>query len=344
MLKFVTALIFSSLLSGCYLLKQGLSFNALINTRTPVDQVIADNLRSGDPQKIAEAKKLLEVKKMLSFAEKMNFKIGDAYTYYIKLKEPQISYVVQAAPWNSMTLKTWWFPIVGSVPYLGFYDLEDARQEALRLKKDDFDVSIGGVGAFSSLGWFSDPILSTMIDKDRDKIAETLFHELAHRTMWISGDADFNEQFAEFIGYQMATAYLSEENDSDSIKALKARNEDELIFSNWIRHLQESLNNLYAKTSGREKKAILAEKAAIIAEHLKPPLKPSFKTYDYAQRDDWNNASIMASALYQFNKKEWQNAYTCSKSKNLKEFMVLLDKKLKISHASPQQELQSFCL
>lgn len=341
--RIIVILLGFTLNSGCYLIKQGLSFNSLINTRVPVDQVIERGLQSTDKQAKLEAEQLIEVKKMLAFATNAGLKTGDAYTYYIRLHSPQVSYVVQAAPWDDLKLKTWWFPIVGAVPYLGFYSVDDARDEALFLKNKGFDVSLGGVSAFSSLGWFSDPLLSTMINKNREKIAETLFHELAHRTLWVSGDAEFNEQFAEFIGFQMAVDYLTQENDAEAIQQLKARNEDELKFSHWISDLKEALSTMYEKTRGQDKVEILKQKNALIKNHLQPPLKPAFAYYDYTQRDEWNNASIMASALYQSNKKEWQEAYRCSSSKNLKEFMMQLSQKLNLNNAKPQEHLQSFC-
>src|SRR5690606_18969091 len=103
---------------------------------------------------------------------------------------------------------TWWFPVVGSVPYIGYFDKADRDAKATELKQQGYDVSVGGAGAFSSLGWFEDPIFSSMLDRGPADTAHLFIHELTHRTLWIPGSTEFNENLAEYVSYRLTPQYL----------------------------------------------------------------------------------------------------------------------------------------
>ena len=109
------------------------------------------------------------------------------------LHRPYAVWNVCAAPEFSLEPKTWWYPIVGSLDYRGFFSERDARKYADILDGKGFDVSVDGVEAYSTLGWFKDPLLNTFIHHDEAELAEILFHELAHQRVFVSGDTDFNE-------------------------------------------------------------------------------------------------------------------------------------------------------
>lgn len=115
---------------------------------------------------------------------------------YCDLQRPYVVWVVYAAPEFSVEGKKWWYPLVGSLKYRGFFNEKDARQEADRLKAKGYDVFMGGVEAYSTLGYLADPVLNTFLHRSDADLAELIFHELTHAKLFIPGDTDFNEAFA----------------------------------------------------------------------------------------------------------------------------------------------------
>src|SRR5581483_3479175 len=107
---------------------------------------------------------------------------------------------VFAAPEFSLQGHEWCYPLVGCLQYRGFYDEARAKDAAEKLKGEGLDVYVGGVAAFSTLGWFDDPVLNTMLAWSDDQLIDTVFHELAHQRLFVKGDTAFNESFASFVG------------------------------------------------------------------------------------------------------------------------------------------------
>ncbi len=152
----------------------------------------------------AETKRRLElVQTYRKFAqEKLGLPAGRSYLGYADLERPFVSWTVAATPEFSMEDEEWWFPIVGSVSYRGYFKEEAAKRHATMLKAKGMDVSIGGVAAYSTLGWFADPVLNTFLFDPEEDLADLIFHELAHRRLYVSGDTDFNEAFATFVAQE----------------------------------------------------------------------------------------------------------------------------------------------
>ena len=103
---------------------------------------------------------------------------------------------------------TWWFPIVGRVPYRGFFSVDDALDAERDLQKEGYDTYVRPTAAFSTLGWFNDPVLSTTLQTDDVEIVTTVLHELAHRYLFVPGQVGFNESFANFIGRVAAIQFF----------------------------------------------------------------------------------------------------------------------------------------
>src|SRR5690606_17982044 len=134
--------------------------NNLYNSRRHTDDLLRD------PTTPAPVRtKLLRLKELRAYAHSQGLAAGEAYRYYIHLPEPSVSYVVQAAYPDRLQSLTWWFPIVGTVPYLGFFDRQARDEKAAELSRQGYDVETAGVSAFSSLGWFEDPIYSPMLER-----------------------------------------------------------------------------------------------------------------------------------------------------------------------------------
>jgi predicted aminopeptidase len=141
--------------------------------------------------------KFAQVIKIRQFAaEELKLPVDDAYLKYTDLHRPCVVWNVNVAPALSLEPKTWWFPVVGRASYRGYFDEAAARRYAARWEKKGWDVYVDGVEAYSTLGWFQDPLMNTFIYEPEADLAELIFHELGHRRFYVSGDTDFNEAFA----------------------------------------------------------------------------------------------------------------------------------------------------
>ncbi len=191
------------LLAGCYLLRQASGqFQVLAESRN-----LPDMLR--DPAVPNRTKARLRlVKEIKRFAEDhMGLTRSSNYTSFYDTGGKPITYLVSACRKDRFEPYTWWFPIVGTVPYKGFFDREDAREEARELDAEGLDVVLGGAAAYSTLGYFSDPVLSTMVDQPAEQFVSLILHELTHGTLYVPGDTTFNEGLASFVGWQGALEF-----------------------------------------------------------------------------------------------------------------------------------------
>lgn len=183
-----------------------------------------------------------------------------SYTRYVDLHRPYVVWNVFATPRYSVDPVTACFPVAGCVPYQGFFEEAKARSEAKRLEGKGNDVYVGGVAAYSTLGWFSDPILSSMLRWDDDELAGTIFHELAHQLVYVKGDTAFNESFASFVQEEGLRQWRSQRGlpppDSHDQAADDA-------FSRQVLDLRERLRKVYAR--GGDALELEAAKQAEIA-------------------------------------------------------------------------------
>src|SRR5437016_3916838 len=182
---------------GCYLLTQaGGQIDILLHSRG-VEEMMADP--SVSP---AVKEKLRLVGDIKEFGEReMGLTPSSNYTTFYDTAGRPITYIVTACPKDSFRPYTWWFPIVGDVPYKGFFHRDDAVAEARALRAEGYDVRLGSASAYSTLGYFKDPVLSTMLDYPEEHLAALILHELTHGTIYLPGGADFNEGLASFVGW-----------------------------------------------------------------------------------------------------------------------------------------------
>jgi predicted aminopeptidase len=192
------------LLSGCYIAKQAEGQAALLAGLVKVEEKLSDPALPSETRR-----KLLLVLEVKDFGEReMGLAPTANYTHYFDTEGRPVSYVVSACLRDRFEPYTWWFPIVGRVPYKGFFRRSDALEEARALDAEGYDVSLRPVAAYSTLGWFTDPVLSTMLDDPDEELAALILHELTHATLYVAGDADFNEGLATFVGRQGALEFL----------------------------------------------------------------------------------------------------------------------------------------
>ena len=193
-------------LSGCegaYLLRQGAGQVALLLDREPVTEVLRD---PGLSPRHREKLELVAETKRFARAS-LELKDPGSYEHLCRLDRDALSWVVSACPEDSLKPHTWWFPLVGAVPYKGFFDATEARDEATRLARQGLVVHVRPVEAFSLLGWIPDPLYSPMLEATPERLVEIVIHELTHATVFLPGQPDFNEAIATFVGRKGARAF-----------------------------------------------------------------------------------------------------------------------------------------
>jgi predicted aminopeptidase len=168
---------------------------AVLDAARPIPEVIAD------PQAAPPLKQRLERAQQIRTYASVQLGLPDngSYRRYADLKRPYVVWNVFAAPELSLQLKQWCYPVVGCAGYRGYFDKAAAEAEAGRLRADGYEVNVSGVQAYSTLGWFADPLLNTFVGGTEGQLAGLLFHELAHQVVYVGGDTTFNESFATSV-------------------------------------------------------------------------------------------------------------------------------------------------
>jgi predicted aminopeptidase len=260
-----------------------------------------------DPATDADTRgKLAWVMEARTFAvERMGIAAGDAYTMYTRLDRDTLALVLSAAERDRLAPKTWWFPVVGRVPYKGFFDKGDALSAQAGLEAEGFDTWLRPTAAFSTLGWFNDPILSTVLRADDVDVVETVLHELSHNFLFVPGQVGFNESFAMFAGRAGAIEFFCTRPGSgaDSVKCARAqaRWRDEQRFSAFLDGLVDELRDLYGSAAPREEKLRRREEIfERTLERFDAEVVPTFEESAYGgfRRTPLNNATLLGRIFY----------------------------------------------
>lgn len=289
------------LLGACspgYVVRAGWEEARILARRRPIPDVVADPRT--DPALRRKLELALEVRE---FARRdLGLDVGRSFRHYSEIGRDTLALVLSASPPDRLTYKTWWFPIVGRVPYLGFFDPGRALERKRQLDAEGFDTYLRPTAAFSTLGWLPDPLLSTALRDDSLGIAETVVHELTHNTWFVKGHVPFNESFANFVGLVAAAEFFCrKEPDGRLCRDGAARWHDAVLVSEVYEALADSLRALYERDVPRE--ALLAERAALLQrlqrqfdEETRPRMASGLWTRLDLTR--LNNASFLARHLY----------------------------------------------
>jgi predicted aminopeptidase len=249
-------------------------------------------------------------------------------TVYLKPKTGVI-YTISASPKDRLSRVTWWFPVVGRVPYLGFFDLTRARAKGKSLAEEGMDVFISRAEAYSTLGWFNDPLTLNMLEASTVEFVETILHEMTHSTLYLSSQPQFNETLASVVAKNGTILFLEAkfgENHPWTIEA-KHELEDERTFSSFLSSVVEKLEALYGKSIPYEEK--MARRAIVFSDAKRTFERQTDhymtnRFYGFPHMD-LNNASILALALYHryFNELE---AVLCENQGSVRETIAFLRK------------------
>jgi predicted aminopeptidase len=226
---------------------------------------------------------------------------NDSYNTYVATGRRAITWNVVATEEFSMRPNTWCFPVAGCVSYRGYFDRLEAEEFAASLAEESYDITIGGASAYSTLGWFDDPVFDTMLRGDDLRYVGTLFHELAHQVLYVKDDSNFNEAFASFVEQVGVRRWLEDGQQADRIGDYDASLKRAGDFVELLKQTREELLELYKETLAdadkRERKQLVFDRMRQKYETLKLSWG-GFKGYDGWFRRELNNARLIAVATY----------------------------------------------
>lgn len=268
----------------------------LLNSRT-IDQVL------DDPATPPETRARLELARDIRNYATRTLKLPEnrSYRIYADVGRPYVLWSVFAAPELSLEMKKWCFPVAGCVDYRGYFDHASAEAYADGLEQRGYETFVGPVGAYSTIGWFNDPILNTVLRRPDPELAAVIFHELAHQRLFVAGDSTFDESFATVVEIEGVRRWLADQNRPDEFAAYAERLQRREQFMALLQRYRARLEALYVLPKPDDDK--ITEKA-LIFDALRSEyaaLKASWGGYDAF--DFWidggiNNARIGAAGVY----------------------------------------------
>ena len=275
----------------------------LISRREPISQVLADPKTK--PSVRNQLQRAVDARAFAS--RELGLPANDSYTSYADLGREAAMWNVFATPELSLKAHEWCyaFGLAGCYAYRGYYDKARAHAEAARLREAGYDVNVGGVPAYSTLGWFDDPLLNTVLGAE-DAVAGTIFHELAHQVVFVTGDTAFNESFATFVEHQGIAEYLRE--SPELAKAAATRRERYIGFVRLMLATRRRLEKLY--TTLQPPETLRAEKQREFDRLRSDYAALKEEWGGYSGYDRWfdeglNNARLLPFGLYH----EWVAAF-----------------------------------
>jgi predicted aminopeptidase len=300
---FLAIIVIASLLglAGCeagYIAHAAYEEGLLLWRRKPIDTVLA---RGDLPPQVRE--RLQSVLKVREFArDRLGLNVGDSYTSISQVDKGAIAWVVMAAPRDSLEPYTWWFPIVGRIPYRGYFNKDRAEAEAAEMEQRGYDTMVRPAVAFSSLGFFNDPLLSNLLRLDRVELAGVIIHELFHRTYFLASDVMFDESAATYVGSAGAVKFFESTEGPGSADTEAARGvlDADLKFADFLNRETARLVELYQ--SGLPRAEILKRREPIFASinadyaQLKPRLS-GLERFDL-DKQPLNNAVLINYLIY----------------------------------------------
>jgi len=291
----------ATVLSGCQTVsyyKQALRGQyQIFANRERIEKLIAN---TNTPPELREKFRL--VMDLRRFAEReLKLPVKGHYDRYADVKRRFVVWNVHAAEEFSLEPKAWWYPIVGRLKYRGFFSEKQARAYAKKLETEGLDVYVGGVEAYSTLGWFKDPLLNTFIHHDEVILSEILFHELGHQRVFVSGDTDFNEAFATALAEEGVRRWFRDK--PEKLEQFRVHEKREADFVRIVLAARDHLKNVYAR-SNDSPAALRHDKLLAIEELRREHAAIKEREWNgYAGYDGWfkrpvNNAQLNTVATY----------------------------------------------
>lgn len=289
------------LLQSCYLWNQGWTLLGIYGSGRPLAEWL------GQPDLSPEERLLLErVIRLRAFAAgELGLKLGENYSRYVQAPREYLVDVVQAAGEFSVEPYLWTYPVVGALPYQGYFDRAEAEAEAQRLKDQGYEVLIRPVDAFSTLGWFADPVFSFFKDYDEALLADLIFHESTHATLFLPGQASFNEALATVVGRAGARQWMEAQGPqaAEAFGVYEARLADAAVFAGLLAQLREERAALFRlRLAPEEIRRRRAEMTEAWLTDFRARYSERFTTDAYrafGERTEVSNALLALYATYE---------------------------------------------
>ncbi len=227
---------------------------------------------------------------------------NNSYRSYVDVHRDAVTWAIFAAPEFSLTPRTWCFPVFGCVPYRGYFSKKSAIETAVELQRQGLEVYVTGITAYSTLGWSSDPLLSTMLSQDETYLAALVFHELAHQRVYVNDDSAFNESFAVAVETTGVRKWLRAAGDTAGLRRYEADRKRKAEFLALVARTGDELAHVYDGAGTPDQKRA-AKKAAIERLRMRYREMRDRRWGGYRRYDAWfdapiNNAKLAATAVY----------------------------------------------
>ena len=265
----------------------------LMAARQDIAALIDDTQTSTEHR--ARLQRVLQMRRFAS--EHLSLPSNHSYQTYVDVGRPYVVWTVVAAPEFSLTPKTWCFPVVGCLAYRGYFKREQAESYGRQLRAQGLDTFVGGSQAYSTLGWFDDPLLSTMLDQSDAELAAVLFHELAHQQLYVAGDTAFNEAFAVAVERAGVRRWLQSRGEWQALERYEDLLARRQAFTGLLLSGRRELGELYAQELPVD--VMRERKAAIIVSIGQRFKESTFGTQSAGEFiADLNNAKLALVATY----------------------------------------------
>ena len=283
-------------LTGCYYMQAASGQWEVMRKREPIAEVIKDSETSPE---LAARLHLLDEARDFS-VEKLGLPDNKSYRTYADLERDYVVWNVFAAPEFSLTPKQWCFPVAGCVSYRGYFSKDNALRASKRLSDDGFDVAVGGVAAYSTLGNFNDPILSTMMRWDDIDLVAVLFHELAHQVVYVKDDSAFNESFATAVEEIGVKLWLQSRGEEETMADYIAGRELQQSLLGLVAVARSVLEKVYASDIDVAYKRVLKrERLKTLAEDVAAEIQRNGGEGSGWLTGTLNNARLISTTLYE---------------------------------------------
>ncbi len=298
----MAAVLLVPLLNGC----TGIGYYAqsvdghlkMLSAREKVEKLIDDATKPG--QLRAQMALARDIRRFAS--DELALPDNNSYRSYVDTGRDYVTYAVFAAPEFSLTAHTWCFPVYGCVPYRGYFFRDAAVEFAIKAQQQGLDVHVAGITAYSTLGWFADPLLNTMFRHDETYLAGLVFHELAHQQVYVRGDTAFNEAFAVAVETTGVKRWLKQTSDAAALRRYEADLARKAVFLELVAQARADLAEVYAgpgsDAAKRAAKTAAIEKLRRRYRRMRDGRWGGYRGYDGWFDAPINNAKLAVSGFY----------------------------------------------
>jgi predicted aminopeptidase len=299
----LVALVMTLTPMGCYISRAAYEEARILSRRQPIERLVNGTGTGIGVDAATRAKLGLVVAARRFAVDSLGLEAGKSFTSFSQLDRDTLVLVLSAAYRDRLERKTWSFPVVGRFPYKGYFDFAEAKRQAEILRAEGFDVTLGASSAFSTLGWFNDPLVSTTLNTDSISLANTIIHELTHNTFFAKGRVPFNESFASFVGGRGAEHFFRARGDTSATRRAVEDWQNDLVLGAFWERLAHEIDSVFAGLPRDSVTARIAARDTVYARarrRLVDSVAPQLVGYPagWGARVTLNNAVLLSRRVY----------------------------------------------